>query len=281
MDTTIIAKIRKEANFRKVLASDCAIFQLPENLEQSVAYRPETLLEEDEWFQLADFSKKSYCLDFLLQTFSSVNYDTIEKEDFGNIEFLCAHQDSQFHFQRVTKTRQLKKKIIFFNFGDKCRYEENSAFIVLKEYADAIYSPKNDILYFRELKDISAIFVGIDQLYREATEEEVKNFLCYPFIELAENFKSENVKTNNRKRIALAMETLKNFSEDEKTKVFDYIKDYCPELSNKAHQFHIHNEDSLKKLLYGIEQRYYTTPVGNERRLANSVILMPQGGSPQ
>ena len=28
----------------------------------------------------------------------------------------------------------------------------------------------------------------------------------------------------------------------------------------------------MKKLLFGIEQRFYTTPVGGEKRIANSVI---------
>lgn len=38
--------------------------------------------------------------------------------------------------------------------------------------------------------------------------------------------------------------------------------------------FKISNEKELKLLLYGIEQRFYTTPDGRERRIANSVIVM-------
>ena len=38
--------------------------------------------------------------------------------------------------------------------------------------------------------------------------------------------------------------------------------------------FHVESEDDLKKLLYGIEQRYYTTKVGNEKRLANSITTV-------
>jgi hypothetical protein len=38
--------------------------------------------------------------------------------------------------------------------------------------------------------------------------------------------------------------------------------------------FSISNEEDLKKLLYGIEQRYYTTKVGNEKRLANSITTV-------
>jgi hypothetical protein len=216
-------------------------------------------------------------LDFLRQEFSSVDYDAICYSDFGKIVFLCGYQDSRFFFQRVTPARQVNQKSVFF-FSEQCKYEENSASISLNEYPDAIYDPTNNTLYFRKLRDISAIFDGIDELYREAREDEVKNFLGYNFIELTDGFTSDNVKTNNRKRIALALEILKRFSEEEKKTVFDYIKNYCPELANINNKFSIRNEDSLKKLLYGIEQRYYTTLVGDERRLANSIITINQGG---
>ena len=72
----------------------------------------------------------------------------------------------------------------------------------------------------------------------------------------------------------MALETLRSLSKEEQLTIFNYIRNYCPELDNKDNKFTIHNEDTLKKLLYGIEQRYYTTPVGEERRLANSVISL-------
>jgi len=285
MGTTLIAMVttgRGTTWYRKVLTSDTDIFRLPANLAASNEYNPGAVLEDNEWFGLAEFSTKAYCLPLLQQGFfSSVNYDAIGTADFGKIVFLCGYQDGYYFFQRVTPSRQVNQKRVFF-FGEQCKYEENSASISLNEYADAIYSPMENKLYFRKLRDISAIFDGIDELYREATEDEVKNFLDYNFIELSEGFTSDNVKTNNRKRIALALETLRRFSEDEKQTVFEYIKDYCPELANANSKFTIHNEDSLKRLLYGIEQRYYTTPVGEERRLANSVIsLNQQGGQAQ
>ena len=284
MATTLIAMVtagRGTAEYRKVLTSVTSIFRLPDNLAGSNEYNPGAVLEDNEWFGLTDFSKKTYCLPLLQQeSFSSVDYNAIVSGDFGKIVFLCGYQDSYYFFQRVTPARQVNQRRVFF-FGEQCRYEENSASITLNEFADAIYSQTEDKLYFRKLRDISAIFNGIDELYREATKDEVKEFLDYNFIELSEGFTSDNVKTNNRKRIALALETLHRFSEDEKKTVFEYIKDYCPELANDNNKFTIHNEDSLKKLLYGIEQRYYTTPVGEERRLAHSIISLSQGGQPQ
>ena len=39
-------------------------------------------------------------------------------------------------------------------------------------------------------------------------------------------------------------------------------------------KFEISSEQNLKMLLYGIEQRFYTTLIGDEKRLANSVISL-------
>lgn len=54
--------------------------------------------------------------------------------------------------------------------------------------------------------------------------------------------------------------------------IFSYIGEYCPSLKTPDNKFAVNSEDELKLLLYGIEQRFYTTLVGGERRLANSVI---------
>ncbi|MDU1029654.1 MAG: hypothetical protein E7A50_09265, partial [Clostridiales bacterium] len=53
-----------------------------------------------------------------------------------------------------------------------------------------------------------------------------------------------------------------------------YINDYCQEkvsFDAETETFSINSDDELKYLLYGIEQRFYTTPFGKEKRLANSV----------
>jgi hypothetical protein len=84
------------------------------------------------------------------------------------------------------------------------------------------------------------------------------------------------VKRANRKRIAMAMETLQRFTQKEKQSIFGYIREYCEDLNfdENAENFTISSEEELKKLLYGIEQRYYTTILGGERRLANSITTL-------
>ena len=153
---------------------------------------------------------------------------------------------------------------------------ENEPIIVINNFADAIYKKDEDNLYFKKLTSVTSIFKGIEELYKEATQEETESFLENDFIKLDDNYSADKVKTANRKRIAMAMETLNRFSTEEKHSIFVYIKDYCEDLNfdENDSNFTITNEDDLKKLLYGIEQRYYTTPLGNERRLANSIITL-------
>jgi hypothetical protein len=273
----LIAKIREQSRttnkYRKVI-SDKSIFVLPDNLDNAVAYNPNTLLDDGDWFVITEFSSKEYFLDLLVANFDSVDYEQLGSREFEKLDFLFSYQDENYFFQNILKSQLVRKKLI--SFGEPFSFDENSASIVIKDIADAIYDKNKDNLYFRKLSSITSIFGGIDQLHREATETETAKFLNSDFISLINNFSSHDVKIANRKRIALALDTLRNFNDRDKDTVFEYIHDYCPELSATNNSFSIGGENDLKMLLFGIEQRFYTTPVGEERRIANSIISMNQ-----
>jgi hypothetical protein len=274
MDTTIIAYIapnRTSCEYKKILTLGEPVYVLPDTLASSIPYSTDTLNDDDEWYYLDSFREKPYCISLLKSQniFSSVDYVSLEKSEFGLLEYLCAYQDGIFYFQRVTPGKQIKKKAIVF--GDVCSYEDNLASITINPYADAIFNPAQNRLYFRKLRFLTGIFEGIEEIYRIATQEEVDEFLSLDFVETVE-YTSAYVKTNNRKRIAVALDILKQYSQDERAKIFDYIKDYCPDLATEHGTFIISIEDDLKNLLFGIEQRFYTTPVGGEKRIANSII---------
>ena len=74
----------------------------------------------------------------------------------------------------------------------------------------------------------------------------------------------------------MAIDTLAKLENEQKTQIHNYIQDYCPELdfSEKDNTFNIASEEHLKNLIFGIEQRFYTTIVGSERRLANSILRL-------
>ena len=68
------------------------------------------------------------------------------------------------------------------------------------------------------------------------------------------------------------MDTLNNYSKKERKQVFSYIQEYCKKVTFKNDSFEIRSEEDLKQILFGIDQRYYTTILNKEKRLANSII---------
>jgi len=269
----LLAKTKgRNADFFKVISNE-EIFDLPDDLDNPKEYDSDYKLEDDEWFAIEAFSEKNYCIDFLSRRFVSTDYDQIARSDYGNINYLCAYQAGIYYFQKVGTRQFISKKLLSLN---SLSITENEPIIIINDYADAIYNKDEDVLYFKNLPTISTIFIGIDTLYKEATQEDTEQFLQEDFIKLGDNYTAENVKKANRKRIAMAMETISHFNQQEKSTIFSYIREYCEDLDfdENDSNFTIDNEEDLKKLLFGIEQRYYTTRIRGEKRLANSVTTV-------
>lgn len=272
-------RIQEKSKYRKLISVDENLYQsFNESETSSFHYTAGASLSEGEWFFIEDFSTKKYAKDsLLLISQSSVDYESLKKEDFEKIDYLFTTIEENIYFQNIFKSRLVQKKG-FFYFGEKFEYINNCQELVINEFPDAIYIKKTDRLYFRKLESITCIFKGIDQLYREATEEEVDNFLKKDFVTLKDGFTSKQIKTANRKRIAISMVTLDRLSLNDKENIFSYIGEYCPDLKTEEKSFEVGNENELKMLLLGIEQRFYTTPIGGEKRIANSVISFSKGG---
>lgn len=273
----VYVKIRqrgKESKYRKLLSTDKDIYPAREELIQdSVPYSAKTLLGEGEWYYIEEFSKTDFSIDIVQERSDSVDFDKFAAKDFGKIAYVFVEEGDELYFQNITRSKLIRHKRIV-HMGEEFKYDEGGMSITLNEWPDAIYAREEDRLYFRKLASVTKIFTGIDQLYREATEDETKSFLERNFITLKSDFSSEQVKTANRKRIALAEDTLSCLEQSEQKEIFSYIGEYCPALKCADGSFEVENETDLKMLLFGIEQRFYTTPVGNEKRIANSVIAL-------
>lgn len=92
------------------------------------------------------------------------------------------------------------------------------------------------------------------------------------FIKLKNGFEEKNVKNLNRRRIALIGDKMNQLSANDQKKVVQYISKYCPDLDAAEDFIAIGSNRELKLLLYGLAERYYTTPIGEEKRIANSII---------
>lgn len=271
----LLARIRDRRNGMRCVLSNQEIYESPNTLDSAVPYAPDDSLEEGEWFYLDNFTQRDYCLDILRSPVNGTAYAAITDDELGIISFLCSVQDDGLvYFQRVTKTQLLRQKRVVF--GDSVRFEENSREIVINSAPDAIYRSTDNRLFFQKLSAITAIFHGIDEIFREATDEETNNFLASDFIVVGESYDSSCVKKPNRKRIALAKEALNSYDAEQKTAVLQSIRDYYPSIINDDDSFKIETDDDLTYLLYGVLQRYYTTADGREKRIASSVRSLQQ-----
>lgn len=270
----VFAKVKRlvKKPFFKILSN----YTLYENtkiaLSGCVPYSAGHNLDEDSWFKVEKFSQQPYCMDFLKKDFDSKDYDELKKEQFLDIAYLLSIQDLDFYFQKVTPSLFIKKKVL--GFGEAAKIEESNNRMIINEQPDAIYFKAADTLVFRNLAAISGIFKGIDDLYREATQKETESFLQIQFISLKDDYDASKVSKPNRKRIALALDSLAKMSGQDKVNILAYIGDYSNtklKFDKATQKFEISNDDELKLLLYGVEQRFYTTLFGQERRLANSV----------
>lgn len=241
-------------------------------LGNCVQYAPDHNLDEDSWFKVEHFSQQPFFIELLKGNFDSKDFDDLKKDQFSKIAYILAIQDDDFYFQKVTSSLFIKKKII--GFGETAEIEKSVNRLIINEQPDAIYFKGDDTLVFRNLATISGIFKGIDSLYREATKQETETFLQSKFIELKNNYDASKTSMPNRKRIALAMDPLAKMSAQDKVDILSYIGDYSDQklkFDQTTKKFEISTDDELKLLLYGIEQRFYTTLFGKEKRLANSI----------
>lgn len=273
----LVAKTKdKKGDVYKKVLSGAEIYKMPEGIKGARPYDPSYRLEEDEWFVIRDFARTEFCIELLKKSFRSTDYVLMNHVNPEKIEYLCSYQnEEEYYFQRVLKSNILTRRSICL--GDEIKLEEAKQSILLNEVPDALYRKTMDNLYFRKLETIAPIFTCIDMLYREATEEETTEFFANEFIASADAYKAEEVGKANRKRIAMAMDTLKHFSRTDKKKVLDYTHMYYPALKYEKGRFFVSTDEELKYLLWGIEQRYYTTPVTKEKRVANSVSRLDGG----
>ncbi len=269
----LIAKIKKEKEnpYEKLWSGENEVYAMPLDLDGAIPYEASRELDDDEWFKIENFTEQEFCIDILKSEFRTTDYPEANKSKTSTIEFICDYRDNVYFFQRILKTSLLVQKRL--TLGDNISLDSGEKSIVINDVPDAIFVEESNILYFKKLQRISAIFNGIEELYKEATNEETESFVENDFIQLGDGYGVDKIKTMNRKRIAMAMETLKSFNKKQRKEVLDYTHKYYPHLKYQSKEgiFTVDNEDEMKYLLWGIEQRYYTTPITKENRVANSV----------
>jgi hypothetical protein len=273
--SSLIAKIRNE--YKSVVSSDDEIV---ENLTianiTALDFTPSHKLDEDEWFKLPGFSTKDYFINVCVSDYSTASLNQVENGNYNQISCIVIFQSGQKHFQRITPSRFVNQKR-FLDFSGEPQIVEQRDQLEIKPESDAVYVVNEDNLYFKDVAKIKFFFPGIEVLHREATQDEVNQFLGNDFIAL-EGCEANSVGTLNRKRIADIGTKYQSLTDDKKTRLIDYAKEKAGIELNDVGAFNISSETDLKNLLYAMDQRYYYADIYEENRVANSIRVVSGGG---
>lgn len=278
----LLAKTKgKTGSYYKVLADKTVFDEIPDFTE-SREYQDDYKLQDNEWFVVEQFSQKSYSGDFIQEDFVATSFSFMPKDKYQHIDHIVSVQDDCkiFVFQKITPSFIYEKqKTISWgaivHSSDQAQLFKQQDVLVIRNDADCFYLKDENKLYFKKLSSLTTIFAGINILYKEATNEEVSDFLNMDILEVASDFNEDNVKTANRRKIKEATERYNSFSQEQKDKIPQYLAKYCPNLYNaQTKRFCVEDEKGLTNLLNVFNQRYYTTEIDNEKRLANSVTAL-------
>lgn len=264
---TLLGKVKSE--YKNILSQKSEIISAVDfSIIETIDFNPSHKLEDDEWFQIQNFSKQ----DFYIEECNS-NYSTASLSQLVNIEYkdlgcICIFQAGQRHFQKITPALFVSKRTLL-DYSGQPKIVKHKQQIEIRIESDAVYDISKDTLYFRNLSKIKSIFPGIEELHRVATQKEVDKFLGNKFITLTD-FETKTVGAQNRKRIADIGGKFEKLNSEKKEKLIKYAKDKSGlKLNNEA--LEIGSEVDLKKLLYAMDQRYYYADFYEEERIASSV----------
>lgn len=272
MDFLFVKTKGKRGSFCKVLSDQKVYCDIP-SFEDNRPYNDEVRLLENQWFVLANFSQKEYAPSLVKDEFNAAQWSQIDRANYGRIDYIVAVQDdgNQLIFQNITSSLIYKRQN-WLSLDDQPSLLNKAHLLVIHDQADAYYQRNNDCLYFQRLSSITNIFPGINELYNEATDDEVDLVLSLPILNVVPDFTKDKVKTANRRKIREALDMYNQYNNQQKEQLPLYMQKYCPRLSfdSVSGRFDIIDEKTLTLLLNGLCQRYYTTEISQEKKVALS-----------
>lgn len=238
-----------------------------EAIDFTPGYKP----DEDEWFRIANFSQSDFHIPECNANYSTASLNQIANADYRRIAAIGIIQNGQKHFQRITPSLFVARKTILDYSGAPQIVEHRNQIEIRKE-SDAVYLAASDTLYFKTIGKLKLIFPGIEELHREATQEEVDAFVGNDFIKL-DGVQATSIGALNRKRIADIGVKYNSLSATKKNLLITYAKQKAGvDIENDA--FKVQSETDLKKVLFAMDQRYYYADIYEENRVASSVRVI-------
>lgn len=266
-------KGKNSEKIKRILVSECPGYaNYAGDKFKKIQFDPHYKLDKDEVFyieyndNLKSLIKNKEVLDVSDQ--NTTAYDQIISADWEHLDFIIYSKESSLYFQRISSKKYLITKKFLGMKGDPELREEQEG-IEIVEYPDFSYNKNVQKIFFKDFSKLEKILTGIDELYREATDEEIKLFLNSDFIK-TENVEIKNISVSKRKKMAQAIDKLAEINVEE-------LKEYGKKYSNDVFiedKIIINNKNDIDIVLKIIFEKFYTSEVTREKREANSTRIL-------
>ncbi len=250
------------------------------DISNSREFQLDYTLDADEWFYIEPSSElhDTMIKPYLNYVDSTVDTNPISGDQYKTLIsiYLVSKENIsdkyKILFNRIfNKYCIIQKKIISFNTS-KPELKKESKSVEFTGDVDAYWDGEK--LFFKKYSTIKPMFKGIESLYREASSEEVNNFLETDFFVIDEAFKINTIGERARKNIASILDSRQiDFTCARTRKQYnDYAKEYN-ELNFQIQddgKFKITKAVDLTHIINILQERLYTSPITREKRVAHN-----------
>lgn len=251
------------------------LYNNPIPTENSIKYNPKSLLDEEQCYYLEDFSKKGYGslvireLIFDLKNTESFDHShqQLKSNQFNKITYLIFNDGEKFYFEKITPSKIITKK--YLAPSGNAIITEDKKLLVMQDRADAMYDAEQDKLFFFKLENLKRMFPEVEELYREATKEEIEEFANLDIINFSDDLIKTKIGVQNRKRIASFLDKWKDVAKEKLLEYIEYAEKFNLPVEDK--KLKVDSEKALKEALYLLDERYFKTEISNKPKIANSI----------
>jgi|GEM_PF-703946 hypothetical protein len=201
------------------LRNDAKDSYKPPNILESIKFtNPQYALEDEEWFyiELVDTDKKEEMLGGYIEASRSMaSINQIRGDCYSKVDCIFGVDGCDILFTKITPSFVIKNKFIIeiesiIEIGPIKKLDLKQAQIRSQAAGiefnpskiDAFYKGDENKLYFRSFRTVNSLFPGINEYYRDASEEEVRKFLELDIFEVDKSITPDKINSGIVKRIA-------------------------------------------------------------------------------
>lgn len=251
------------------------------NTENQTQYSPTHRLdsEENEWFYVDNFGESKFNTSIakigqqdikIEELFNRLTELTqFQSSDYPYIKWLITKQGACYYFQKVLPSSRIANKTFLYCFeGEPVIQKINNSVELHKGYPDIIYDSTADRLIFKDLSRAKGMFSNLINLYREATDEEVNDFISNR-TDISMPAPLE-IGVRNRKEVARLLPKIEALSDEAKNRLTRYINDNIGRTNLKIGdngKIVISNPTDFKQYVTLLDERFITSEIYSEDRV--------------